>query len=209
MRRALVAVRIQSRPSDGSRAPVRAPRPRVLAGEGREADLSERPAASLVPQSRCAFRSDATRRGTQQSAACWRSVPDRWVRSPTPRVESRPLEGVGGLEKARGLAGDGEWLCGLASPMTSANLCVPPHPPRNCSSERPGCCRPCGKRGGAGLGIQPAGEPYLWAFRGLGRGRAEGPARAADEHLSSGLRDSPLRRLAPPVLALLRAVSRG
>ena len=38
---------------------------------------------------------------------------------------------------------------------------------------------------------------------------AEGPARAADERLSSGLRDSPLRRLAPPVLALLRAVSRG
>jgi len=38
---------------------------------------------------------------------------------------------------------------------------------------------------------------------------AEGPARAADEHLSGALRDGPLRRLAPPVLALLRAVSRG
>jgi pyruvate/2-oxoglutarate dehydrogenase complex dihydrolipoamide dehydrogenase (E3) component len=38
---------------------------------------------------------------------------------------------------------------------------------------------------------------------------AEGPARAADEHLATRLRESPLRHLAPPVLALLRALARG
>ena len=38
---------------------------------------------------------------------------------------------------------------------------------------------------------------------------AEGPARAADEHLRTRLRESPLRRVAAPVLALVRALSRG